>query len=236
MNFLPTTIILAGGLGSRLKNLTKEKPKAMIKINNKPFIYHQLNLLKQKKIKNVVICTGHFSNLIQEYVGNGRDFGLNVKYSYDGKNLLGTGGAVKKATQSLQDYFFILYGDSYLDISFEDLYKYYLANGKKPVMSLIKNNNMWDKSNIIFNKKKITCYEKNSKNKEMQYIDYGLSILNKSDFEQNSYGEIFDLSELFTDLARENKLLGYEYKKRFYEIGSTSGINDLSLYLKNRGE
>ena len=68
MKKLPTMVILAGGYGTRLQKLTKNIPKSMVKINNKPFIYHQLSLLKKNKIEDIIICTGHLSEKIEEYV------------------------------------------------------------------------------------------------------------------------------------------------------------------------
>jgi NDP-sugar pyrophosphorylase family protein len=89
-------VILAGGIGSRLGKLTKKRPKALVKINGKPFIYYQLKLLRKKGIKEVVLCIGYLGAQIKKYVGNGKKFNLNVTYSYE-KKLLGTGGAIMNA-------------------------------------------------------------------------------------------------------------------------------------------
>ena len=66
MNKLPTIVILAGGYGTRLQKLTENIPKSMVEINNKPFIYHQLTLLKKNNLDDVIICTGHLSHKIEE--------------------------------------------------------------------------------------------------------------------------------------------------------------------------
>ena len=100
-------VILAGGIGSRLGKLTKKTPKALVKINGKPFIYYQLNLLRKKGIKEVILCIGYLGGQIKKYVGDGKKFNLNVKYSYE-KKLLGTGGAVKNAFSFIKKDFFII--------------------------------------------------------------------------------------------------------------------------------
>ena len=182
MSNLPTIIILAGGYGTRLNNLTKNTPKSMVEINKKPFIYHQLSLFKKNNLNNVIICTGHLSSQIQDYVGNGEKFGLNVLYSNDGEKLLGTGGAIKKASQNIPESFFVIYGDSYLDICYEDIYEYYKKKNKKPLMTILKNNNNWDKSNIVYKDGKIISYKKEMHDEDMNYIDYGLSIMKNEDF------------------------------------------------------
>ena len=233
---LPTIILLAGGLGTRLKNLTEKIPKSLVTINNKPFIYHQLSLLKKNNIKNVIICTGHFSHKIKDYVGDGHKFGLNINYSDDGKNLLGTGGALKKAALLTNGPFFIMYGDSYLDINFCDIFNFYRDNHEIPVMTIFKNNNMWDKSNICYKDNKILSYEKLSKNEDILYIDYGLSIMHKKDLINFNRKDKFDMSLIFSYLLDNNSLIGYEVFTRFYEVGSMSGINDLELYLQRKLE
>ena len=88
--------ILAGGLGTRLGELTKQKPKSLILLNGEPFIFWQLKYLANQGIKDVVICVGHLSEQIESYVLNGEKFNVHVKYSYDGERQLGTGGAVLK--------------------------------------------------------------------------------------------------------------------------------------------
>ena len=107
-------IILAGGLAKRLRPLKKKIPKALIKISGKPFIYHQLNYLRKQGVKRVIICVGYLGDMIKNSVGNGEKFDIKVSYSEDWPELLGTGGAIKKALPLIRDKFFILYGDSLL--------------------------------------------------------------------------------------------------------------------------
>tara|TARA_Y100000816_G_C26059060_1_gene555957 strand:- start:510 stop:1226 length:717 start_codon:yes stop_codon:yes gene_type:complete len=236
MKKLPTMVILAGGYGTRLQKLTENIPKSMVKINGKPFIYHQLSLLKKNKIEDIVICTGHLSEKIEEYVGNGERFELNVQYSNDGKKLLGTGGAIKKVSETIDGPFFVLYGDSYLDICYKDVYDFYISNNNKALMSIIENNNKWDKSNILFRNNEIVSYKKKHDEVKMRHIDYGLSIFEKDHLKNFGKNENFDLTLLYEHLLNKKELIAFEVFKRFYEIGSITGINDLSLYLKNSGE
>lgn len=98
-------------------------------------------------------------------------------------------------------------------------------------MTVYKNENKFDKSNIVFNKNLITDYSKVDTVEEMNYIDFGLGILRKSHFDSFSNNKNFDLSDLYQNLVNEKELLGFEVFKRFYEIGSINGINDLSKYL-----
>ena len=223
------TVILAGGLATRLRPITEKIPKALIEINGIPFIDYQLNYLKKQGITNVVLCTGFLAEQIVDYVGNGSRYGLKVVYSNDGEKLLGTGGAIKNAATFLDDDFFILYGDSFLPIEFNPIYNKFKHNKLPALMTILENNNQWDKSNVIFDGKQINLYDKKNHTDHMNYIDYGLSICKKYIFTEMTYN-IFDLAEIFTSLSKVNQLDFYEVNQRFYEIGSQQGIEDFSNF------
>ena len=104
-----TVLILAGGLATRLKKSSENLPKSLVKVAGKPFIAHQLGELSRQGIQDVIICIGHLGEQIEKYVGDGSMFGLKVRYSRESDNLLGTGGAVRKALHLLDESFFILY-------------------------------------------------------------------------------------------------------------------------------
>ena len=101
-------------------------------------------------------------------------------------------------------------------------------------MAIYRNYNKFDKSNVKIDKNNnIIYYRKNNKLK-LQYIDYGVSYINKSVFKKVKKKKRFDLSELFENISRDKILKGYKVKKRFYEIGSYSGINEFKQFLKNK--
>jgi NDP-sugar pyrophosphorylase family protein len=224
-------VILAGGIGSRLGKLTKKTPKALVKINGKPFIYYQLKLLRKKGIKEVILCIGYLGAQIKKYVGNGKKFNLNVIYSYE-KKLLGTGGAVKNAFPLIKKNFFIMYGDTYLPINFIKIKNKYIKLKSKALITIYKNKKNLDKSNVYFNGKNI-LYNKKNYLKKMKYIEYGVSIFNKEIFKFFEKRKKFDLSDLFYFLSKKKLLNYYLIKKRFYEIGSISGLKDSKKYLKS---
>ena len=227
--------ILAGGLASRLGEVTRKIPKSLIEIAGKPFIFHQLEMLSSQGIKNVVLCLGHLGDMIESRVGNGANFNLNIKYSYDGQKQLGTGGSLKKALPFLGENFFVLYGDSFLPISFKKVEKAYNANSvdKLGLMTIIYNENLWDKSNVLFHRNNLIKYNKKNIDSEMKYIDYGLSILNKRVFDFSPCDDTFDLSDTLSLLAERKQLIGFEVYDRFYEIGSKAGIQETEEFLIN---
>ena len=223
-------VVLVGGLGKRLGNKVKNTPKPLIKINGKPFLELVLNNLINKGFKEIILCTGYLENKIIKFV-NKKKFEAEIIISKDGKKLLGTGGAVKKATKKIKKDFILMYGDTFLPIDFKKVENAYFKQKRPALMTIYKNNNKYDKSNVFYNKKTL-IYNKEIYDKKMNYIDYGLLILNKKVLKNNKKS-IFSISSLLEKLSLKNLITGYPVYKRFYEIGSIEGLKETRKYLKN---
>ncbi len=232
MDKLFPIVILAGGLASRLGLLSESIPKSLILIDEEPFIAHQLHLLKNQGFEKVILCIGYLGDLIQNYVKNGKQFGLSVTYSKDGDKLLGTAGALYKASLLLDEDFFVLYGDSYLMIDYKATQEAFEKQNKPALMTIFKNHDEGDSSNIEFNNHHIIKYDKKNKTKKMNYIDFGLSLFKKDIFSDKDY--LTDLSELYQRLIVKNLLASYEVFQKFYEIGSIKGLNEFKRFIKQR--
>ncbi len=224
--------ILAGGMASRLGPLAEKLPKSLIPVAGKPFLSHQLALLHKQGFKQVVLCAGHLGEKIKSQFGNGADYGVSLKYSFDGPHLLGTGGAVGKALPLLGDRFFVMYGDSYLPTDFGAVLSAFCQSRKTALMTVFRNENRWDTSNVQFENGAILAHSKREKTESMQYIDYGLNVFAARAFDHSP--EAFDLSELHSRLIARGELAGYEVQERFYEIGSPRGLNELEGLLSSK--
>jgi N-acetyl-alpha-D-muramate 1-phosphate uridylyltransferase len=223
--------LLAGGLATRLYPLTDRIPKSLLPVAGRPFVFHQLELLRDKGIEDVVICVGHFAQQIEAAVGDGRQFGLKVRYSFDGERLLGTGGALKHALPALGAAFFVMYGDSYLPCSFERIQAAYVAAGRPALMTVLRNDNQWDRSNVMYQQGRVVEYDKRSERDDLTYIDFGISVLSHDVFARYPGADIIDLSDICRDLSLSGDLAGLEVEQRFYEIGSRQGIADMEEFL-----
>ena len=226
--------ILAGGLATRLRPITEKIPKSMVPVAGKPFLAHQLELLRKQGIRRVVLCLGHLGEVVVRDFGNGSAYGLKLDYSFDGAKLLGTGGALKLALPKLGDQFFVLYGDSYLTCPFAPVAKRFARSGKAGLMTVYRNEGLYDTSNVVFCHGEIAVYDKKVKLPEMRHIDYGLSLFKATVFDSYSTGESFDLAVVMSKLVREKQLAGYEVSGRFYEIGSPTGLAEVEAWLRPR--
>ena len=224
--------ILAGGFATRLGSLTRDIPKCLIEIKGRPFVEWQLDLLIKNGYSDFVFCISYKSQMIQDYLEDGSSKGIRIQYSTDGDKQLGTGGAISNAMPLLGDKFGVLYGDSYLPINYGEVEDFFIDSNLLGVMTVYKNDGLFDSSNVEYSEGLLKDYNKENKNPLMRHIDYGLSYFNSKAFETCPRGEFFDLSNLFSDLVRQKKIGGHEVNERFYEIGSVQGIEDFSSYLE----
>jgi MurNAc alpha-1-phosphate uridylyltransferase len=223
--------ILAGGLATRLQAVTMALPKALVDVHGEPFIAHQLRLLQSQGIGRVIVCAGHLGEMIREYVGNGTRFGVEVEFSFDGPRLLGTAGALRKALPLLGDAFFVLYGDSYLPCSYAEIQAAFASSQKLALMTVYRNEDRWDRSNVEFVNGRILAYDKRDRTARMRHLDYGLGVFTRQAFERVPRDSPYDLEALYRSLLDDGALGGYEVSERFYEIGSFEGLEETRRHL-----
>ena len=218
--------ILAGGMATRLRPITETIPKSLVDVAGKPFILHQLDYLRRQGLTRVVLCLGYLGKQVEDVVGDGAAYGLEVLYSLDGPRFLGTGGAIKQALPQLGQQFFVFYGDSYLPVDFQAVERDFLCSGKPTLMTVLRNADRWDKSNVEFDNGKIVEYNKGAPHHEMDHIDYGLGVLSSAVLANMPPNEPFDLADVYHDLSLRGELAGHEGFEGFYEIGSHKGLNE----------
>ena len=226
--------ILAGGLATRLRPLTEKIPKSLVEVAGKPFIVWQIELLRRNGVAHLVLCLGHLGEQVQAELGDGSRWGMQLDYIFDGPLLLGTGGALRRALPRLGEAFFVLYGDSYLDCDYAAVEGAFCASGKLGLMTVFRNANLWDLSNVIFENGRIQRYDKKNLVPEMKHIDYGLGVLQASALVRYPADRALDLATVYQDLLAQDQLAGYEVSQRFYEIGSPAGLQETRDYIKER--
>ena len=222
--------LLAGGLATRLRPITETIPKALVDVAGQPFIARQLAYLRAQGVHKVVLCIGYLGEMIEAVVGDGAQFGLEVSYSPDGPTLLGTGGALKQAIPLLGEEFFVLYGDSFLPVDFGAVEQAFVQSGKQSLMTVLKNGDQWDKSNVLYVDGTLLEYNKRAPRPEMAYIDYGLGVIKAVVLDAYPSAKPFDLADVYQALSLQGQLAGMEVFERFYEIGSHAGLKQTEDY------
>jgi MurNAc alpha-1-phosphate uridylyltransferase len=224
-------VILAGGKGLRMWPLTEALPKALLPVRGKPFAHRQLALLARQGVSEVVYSIGHHGQMIRDSVGDGRAFGLRVRYVDEGEALRGTGGALRLCLDEgvLGESFLVLYGDSYLPIELGPVVEGFRAGGGRALMTVLRNEGRWDRSNVVFERGRVVLYDKKTADPRMLFIDYGLTMLSRQVAAR--LPAIADLADLYRDLSLAGELAGFEVTRRFYEIGSPEGLRDLETLI-----
>lgn len=225
-------VILAGGLGTRMRPLTETCPKTLLPVKGRPFAHHQLHWLAAQGVTEAIYCIGHEGHRIRSYWDAEPSPVASIRYVDEGARLRGTGGAIRLAHEQgvLEESFLVIYGDSFLPVEYAPVWQAFQASGMPALMTVLRNEGRWDRSNAIYENGRVILYDKTA-NSAMHYIDYGLSACRRELFTAST-PEVFDLAALFHQLSLQGQLAGYEVARRFYEIGSPAGLQDLELYLE----
>jgi NDP-sugar pyrophosphorylase family protein len=227
-------VILVGGLGTRLGSLTAKMPKGLVPVNGKPFLEHVFALLAKHSLRRILLLHGHHGGQLESAFGDGSRLGIELTYRHDGPRLLGTAGALRNALDLLEPEFFVLYGDTYLDIDYGAVGEAFRAAAEPGMMTVLHNEDRWDASNVIFRDGRIVRYDKKHRVPEMDYIDYGLTALRREVIAELPARQPADLADLYARLIREGRMAGYEVFQRFYEIGTPQALAETERYLAAR--
>ncbi len=227
-----TLALLAGGRATRLYPLTATMPKSLVPVAGEAFLAHQLRWLGGQGVTDVVICCGHMAKPIREFAGDGRRFGVRVRYSEDGGRALGTGGAILHALPLLGERFLVMYGDSLLTASLRAMWRVFCAQECAGMMAVYRNENRWDASNVEISGGRVVRYEKGVRDAGLTHIDYGVSAFQAGVFARIAEERIFDLGVVLQGLIAGDGLACHEVRERFYEIGSFEGLRETEAMLR----
>lgn len=226
--------ILAGGLATRLHPVTATIPKALVEVAGRPFAEHQLDWLGSQGVDRVVFCVAHLGDMIRGALGDGSRWNLRIDYVFDGGTLLGTAGALKRALPVLGGAFFVLYGDSLLTCDLPAIEYTFRASGRAGLMTVFRNDDRWDRSNVLFREGRLLRYDKMNRTPEMHHIDYGLGVLTDRALAPVPSDRPSDLAAVYQRLLAEDDLAGVETSDRFYEIGSPEGLEETRAFLARK--
>ncbi len=224
--------VLVGGRGTRLGDLARHTPKALVPVAGDPFVFHQLRLLAAHGARRVVLCVGHLGEQIADAVGDGARFGLDVEYAFDGPEPVGTAAALRQASPLLGERFLVTYGDAYLRADHGAVQDAFRRGGDPALMTVVQNDGRWVTSNAVFHDGRVTAYDKRVPPPEARWVDYGLLAFDARVFEEHGAA---DLSDVCRELAARGALGGLLVHERFYEIGTPAGLAETEAFLRAAG-
>jgi NDP-sugar pyrophosphorylase family protein len=228
---LPTICILAGGRGARLGRHTAKVPKPMVQVAGRPFLEHQLSLLADRGARRVVICVGYLGDRIMDGIGDGAHLGLEVAYSDEGREPVGTARAVARALPLLGESFLVIYGDTYLDVDYHAVAMAHRTRGLLATMTVYRNRGALAPSNAVVAKDIVVHYNKTAPSPDAEWIDFGLLAFERRGFLVDVPD---DLSELLSRLSHDGQLAGLPVDTRFYEIGTSEALRETEVFLASK--
>jgi NDP-sugar pyrophosphorylase family protein len=227
-------VVLAGGMGTRMLPLTRDRPKALLPVAGRPFADWQLDLLAAQGFTDVVYSVGHLGGMLRAFVGDGARWGVRVAWSDEGDELRGTGGALRLALDAgrLEPDFAVVYGDSFLPIAVDAVRAAFVESGLPALMTVYCNEGRFDTSNVRFEHDRVVAYRKGGPDPQMRFIDAGVGWLARDVITERVPADtVVDLATVYGVLSAEGLLAGFELHERFYEVGSPEGLEALERYL-----
>lgn len=226
-------VILAGGLGTRLRPMTQNVPKAMALVSKKPFLEYEICLLRKSGINDFVLCVGYLGKMVEDYFGDGSRWGVRIRFSYDGPKPMGPAGALRKALPFLGDFFFVTYGDAYLRANYQGVMEALLGSSKLGVMTVYHNRNMYGNSDVVVRGDRIVRYDKKSRGKGMEWVNFGATALKKSALNLIASDKKCSEEEFYGELIRRHELLAFIVQERFYEIGNLESLREFKQFISS---
>ena len=228
-------VVLAGGLGTRMRPRSETVPKSLLEVAGRPFIDWQLERIAASGITEVVLCIAHLGDAIRAHVGNGGRHRLSVRYAVEEPGqLMGTAGALRAALPLLAPRFLVTYGDSYLSFDYGEpvrlLERHADCDG---VMAIYRNAGRFEPSNVATDGGWVLRYRKSSSDPDLDHIDYGATALRREVVDSLPPGVTMGLDRVQEDLASRRRLRALVVHDRFFEIGSPAGRADLEQHLRN---
>ncbi len=226
-------VILAGGLGTRLRPLTETVPKPMVPVNDEPFLTHQLRMLTAQGITDIVLLTGYMGEVVESHFGDGSRFGAKISYSQEPEPL-GTGGALKLAAPLLQDTFMVLFGDSYLPIDYPAVAKTLAESDWAGLIVAYDNSQDTDvENNVALDEAgAVALYQKGGGDDRLRYVESGVLAFRRSVLDLIAPDSVVSLeNEIYPQLIDAGQLGAFPTAQRFYDIGTPDRLEDFRRVL-----
>ncbi len=226
------TVILAGGLGTRLKKILNNEPKCMALINGKPFIDILLDNLVSQGLKRFIICVGYLREQVIQHLKHRND--CDIIFSEEVKPL-GTGGALKKAEKLIvSDSYIVINGDSFINI---DLYKYihwFKLNQNDISIVITKIGDSKRYGNVAFDKDGLITNFIEKNNSELSaYINTGVYLFRKNAVDFSLFGDKFSIETDFFPYFTKQGIKIYYFEGKFIDIGTKNSYQNAQLFFKN---
>ena len=227
-------VILAGGLGTRLRPITDKIPKPMIQFHGKPFLEYLIELLKEQGIEEIILLLGYLSDKVVEHFGDGDEFGIKILYSISPVED-DTGLRIFKANDIIKDEFLLLYCDNYWPLNLQKMYTKFRESQTDALVTIYGNKDGYTKSNCIVDKDDfLIVYDKSRQVSNLNGVDIGFFILKKEVLNLIPVGNVNFEKEVMPVLVGNKNIIAYKTDHRYYSVGSHERLLLTEKFLERR--
>ncbi len=215
-------VLMVGGLGSRLRPLTENTPKPMLKVGNKPILETIINNFRNYGFEDIILSVNYKAEVVKNHFGDGSKFGVNIEYVYEDKRM-GTAGALSLMRDKLKEPFFVMNGDLLTNVNFEHFLNFHHENSSIATMAVREYEYQVPFGVVNQDGGIITSIAE--KPKQRFYVNAGIYILNPDVLEMIPDDNFYDMPTLFEDLIRKEKEpISFPVHEYWLDIGQ---INEL---------
>lgn len=227
-------VILAGGLGTRLRTVSQSKPKAMVEVGGQPFLGHLLRMLMRRGLQEFLFLLGYKSEAIVDFLERQGERPRVCRWSVE-PTPLGTGGALRFAASRLDESFIVINGDTYLDMDYGDLVMKFRQSGLDALMTVYDNSiDTRVVKNVAVAEGLVTLYDKNAGVGRVTHVDAGAVVMQKRVLDYIASGRVCSLEkEVYPFLIAGRRLGAYFSRDRFYDIGTPEQFREFEKVVKN---
>lgn len=224
-------VILAGGLGTRLRPLTHQVPKPMVEVGGRPFVEYIIHHLADQGFRRILMSVGYLGEQVESYFGDGTRCGVTIRYAREPRPL-GTGGALRNALGMLDEEFLLLFGDSYLPIDYRALEASFHS---VPALGLVV---VYDdqggdtgvlKNLALDGAGWVSRYEKGTGSPDLKYVEAGVLCFRREVFAGLPRKEVVSLEhEIYPRLIACRQFRAVITSQRFFDIGTPQRLRDFA--------
>jgi len=227
-------VILAGGRGARLGQLTDTRPKPMIEIHGKPFLAYQIEQLREHGFESVLLLLGYLPEVVQEYFGDGRRWGIGLEYSVSAVENQ-TGRRLKLAAPFLDPCFMLMYCDNYWPMQFEKMWQRFLRANVPAIITIYRNKDSYTRNTVRVDRDGyVSLYDKSRTSPGLQGVEISYALLRKSVVDLLPEENVLMEQALYPQLAGRRELLAYVTDHRYYSIGALHRLPLTEVFLARR--
>jgi histidinol-phosphate phosphatase family protein len=225
-------VIVAGGRGNRLSEFTKEIPKPMLKIADRPLLQHQIELLKKYGITDIIILVNYLKNAIMDYFGDGSKFGVSISY-FEEKEPLGTAGGIKEIESQWKDYFLVLYGDVMVNMDLDRLITFHVSKNSECTLVVHPNNHPFDSDLVEMNATDlITAFHPKPHPPGLIYrnlVNAGVYVFSPAILNHLEKGKKSDFGrQVFPAIYKELRMYGYHTAEYLKDMGTPERLEQVN--------